>query len=79
MRSDVLEMAAYNLRDNVALFVTLVPEGDKISQELDQGKKDLSPSEIFTARGPPIVIANTHLLFNPKRGDIKVRFTIAWY
>ena len=23
--------------------------------------------------GPPILIANTHLLFNPKRGDIKVQ------
>ena len=64
-------MAAHDLRDNVALFVTLVPEGDAIVDRAERAAVGVYPAEIYAARGPPFVIANTHLLFNPKRGDIK--------
>lgn len=65
-------MASHNLKDNVALFATLVPEGDRISARLTDPSSRITAAEVFRARGPPIVVANTHLLFNPKRGDIKV-------
>lgn len=44
-------------RDNVALFVVLVPK-IRFQQE--------------TTNGANVIIANTHLLFNPGRGDIKL-------
>ena len=45
-------------RDNVAVVLLLQPV-------ITQG------SEV-TAMGPPLCVANTHLLFNPSRGDVKL-------
>ncbi|XP_062325923.1 protein angel homolog 1 isoform X2 [Osmerus eperlanus] len=45
-------------RDNVAVVLLLQPV-------ITQG------SEV-TAKGPPLCVANTHLLFNPSRGDVKL-------
>ena len=44
-------------RDNVALLVLLAPRGCKSKQAADAAK---------------LCVANTHLLFNPRRGDIKL-------
>lgn len=45
-------------RDNIALIVELLPS--------HQGKESENPEK------DKIVIANTHLLFNPRRGDVKL-------
>ncbi len=54
--ADVVRMAELQLKDNVALIVLLRPRTGTGAR----GRKT-----------PCIVVANTHLLFNPKRGDIK--------
>lgn len=58
-------MHQHGLRDNVALLVLL------------QTAAGAAPWPTYAAPGEPpttpqILIANTHVLFNPKRGDIKV-------
>ena len=64
LTSEVIHMSDLNLRDNVGLIVLLRP------------KRMAKASEGVVLDGPhlpAIAIANTHLIFNPKRGDIKVR------
>lgn len=57
---DKVQMNNYNLKDNVALIVVLRLLGP--------------PNALNFGTSPAIAIANTHLIFNPKRGDIKVSF-----
>jgi hypothetical protein len=57
-------MGEHGLRDNVGLIVLLRA----------QTPAPPSSPEDFPAphdEGPTLIVANTHLLFNPKRGDIK--------
>ena len=58
-----------DLRDNVALLVLLRPVGPPIAVGLG---KAAASQELESL--PLLLVANTHLLFNPKRGDIKVRW-----
>ena len=53
-------MSNFSLKDNVGLIVVL--------RVRPQGSDAPSSSQDL----PVIAIANTHLIFNPKRGDIKV-------
>ena len=53
-------MSNFSLKDNVGLIVVL--------RARPQGSA--APGSIQDS--PAIAIANTHLIFNPKRGDIKV-------
>ena len=57
--SQTIIFSDHMLRENVALLVLLVP-------------RNASQGEGAGTQGPPVLVANTHLLFNPKRGDIKV-------
>lgn len=45
-------------RDNVGIVLLLQPVITRGSE--------------VTAKGPPLCVANTHLLFNPRRGDVKL-------
>ncbi|KAK9805158.1 hypothetical protein WJX72_002651 [[Myrmecia] bisecta] len=61
---EVIHMSSLNLRDNVAQLVLLRPVD---CGEPGRGKNSPSASE-----GVAFLVANTHVLFNPKRGDIKL-------
>lgn len=61
-------MRRFGLKDNVALLVLLAPLLPPLpGSEAEEGTPTADPS------APALLIGNTHLLFNPKRGDIKVR------
>ncbi len=63
--SHTIMMHQHGLRDNVALLVLLqTTAGDAPWPTSSQ------PGQ--ASETPQILIANTHVLFNPKRGDIKV-------
>lgn len=57
---DQIQMAKHNLKDNVGLVTVLRTK----HEAEDQGEA--------AEKAPAFAIANTHLLFNPRRGDIKV-------
>ena len=59
--SEIVQMSDFGLKDNVGLMVVLTarPQGSPLASSLQEL--------------PVIAIANTHLIFNPKRGDIKVK------
>ena len=57
-------MRAHGLRDNVALLVLLERRGAAPDQAVPEQEE------------PVLLVGNTHLLFNPKRGDIKARGSI---
>lgn len=63
--SHTIMMHQHGLRDNVALLVLLQTVAGAASWPTYA-----APGEAPTT--PQILIANTHVLFNPKRGDIKV-------
>jgi len=58
---DPLHMSHLGLKDNVALLVLLQPLQPPQQQHQQQG-----------AGGVGLLVANTHILFNTKRGDIKL-------
>ncbi|CAI5531403.1 unnamed protein product, partial [Closterium sp. Naga37s-1] len=65
-----IEFAAVGLRDNVALLTVLKligehKEGEGV-EELEEGE------ERDEENSSCLVLANIHVLFNPKRGDIKL-------
>lgn len=73
-------MRDHGLKDNVALLVLLEPKAGPQQGEWqwDTGKRQKAQKagSGSAADAPPaLLVGNTHLLFNPKRGDIKVR---AW-
>ena len=67
-----IDFNALDLRDNVALLVLLRPLGPAMhAPQADLGPAAAGP-ETSGEGGPLLLVAQTHLLFNPKRGDIKV-------
>ena len=60
--SDITLMSEFDLRDNVGLIVIL----------RYRAVSSPGPAEQQLQQCPAIAVANTHLIFNPKRGDIKV-------
>ncbi|CAL8463659.1 g3193 [Coccomyxa elongata] len=62
LRSESLQMRSFGLKDNVALLVLLAP--------VAAAPRGLAPA-VPHPSAPGLLIGNTHLLFNPKRGDIK--------
>jgi len=68
LRTEGLQMRRFGLKDNVALLVLLAPLLAPLpGSETEEARPIADPS------APALLIGNTHLLFNPKRGDIKVR------
>ena len=67
-------MQKYGLKDNVGLIVVLrARTASPQAASLPTGVSSAFEQPPATAlQGPAVAIANTHLLFNPKRGDIKV-------
>ena len=67
-------MQKYGLKDNVGLIVIL--RARTASLQAASPPTGLSyapePPPATAHQGPAVAIANTHLLFNPRRGDIKV-------
>ncbi len=58
-----IEFKDHGLRDNVALITVLQPRA-------------AAASGASRAHLPlPVVVANTHILFNPARGDVKARIS----
>lgn len=58
-------------RDNVALLVVLQErEGGKGGKERKGGGEEEEGTG--RGRGRTLIVANTHLLFNPRRGDVKL-------
>eukprot|EP00850_Spirogloea_muscicola_P023521 SM000363S13645 [mRNA] locus=s363:53475:60276:- [translate_table: standard] len=73
-----LEFRDHNLRDNVAQLLALETQVATLDDaKYWQATVQLQSSN-FVARhwcsttGPVVVVANVHILFNPKRGDIKM-------
>ncbi len=64
--SDTIKMEDHGLRDNVGLIVVLKAHTPAPTTTSSAPSPPPDPS-------PTLVVANTHLLFNPKRGDIKAR------
>lgn len=64
LQSESLQMRSFGLKDNVALLVLLAPVA-----AAPRGPAPAVPHP----SAPALLIGNTHLLFNPNRGDIKVR------
>ncbi|BDA48472.1 probable protein angel homolog 2 at N-terminal half [Coccomyxa sp. Obi] len=62
LQSESLQMRSFGLKDNVALLVLLAP--------VAAGPQGLAPA-VPHPSAPALLIGNTHLLFNPNRGDIK--------
>jgi endonuclease/exonuclease/phosphatase family metal-dependent hydrolase len=66
-----LAMADHGLKDNVALLTLLKPVGvESVPGEAGTGGGAAGP--LPPPPPPTLLIANTHLLFNPKRGDLKL-------
>ena len=61
--SETIHMSDFSLRDNVGLIVVL-----RVRSQGSTGSAGIQEM-------PLVAIANTHLIFNPKRGDIKVKFS----
>ena len=67
-------MRDHGLRDNVALLVLLEQAAGPQQQEWqwDTGRAKQKGSTQDPVLPPALLVGNTHLLFNPRRGDIKV-------
>lgn len=65
LHEESIEFGKLGLRDNVAQIC--------VFQSLDQGKdNETSASTSSSSDGNKVVICNIHVLFNPKRGEIKL-------
>lgn len=81
VRLEKLEFLDHDLKDNVALITSLRPLITSAKPFVDPSRVS-STSEASSVGGasscsaaPPVpllVVANTHILFNPSRGDVKV-------
>ena len=60
-------MRSFGLKDNVALLVLLAPV-----LASPPGSGAAAARAAADPAAPALLVGNTHLLFNPKRGDIKV-------
>ena len=67
-------MRDHGLRDNVALLVLLEQTAGPQQQswQWGTGRAEKSRSTEGPDQPPALLVGNTHLLFNPRRGDIKV-------
>ena len=67
-------MRDHGLRDNVALLVLLEQTAGPQHQDWQwgTGRAEQNGSTGGPDRPPALLVGNTHLLFNPRRGDIKV-------
>lgn len=65
LHEESIDFQSFGLRNNVAQFCVL-----KMNQTLPSGG-DITVSSSDTA-SPSLVIGNIHVLYNPKRGDIKL-------
>lgn len=82
VRLEKLEFSDHDLKDNVALITSLRPLITSAKSSEDPSRVS-STSEAPSVGGassscpasppaPLLVVANTHILFNPSRGDVKV-------
>ena len=67
-------MRDHGLRDNVALLVLLEQTAGPPQQDWQwgSGRAEQNGSTGGPDQPPALLVGNTHLLFNPRRGDIKV-------
>ena len=67
-------MRDHGLRDNVALLVLLEQTAGPQHQDWQwgTGRAEQNESTGGPDQPPALLVGNTHLLFNPRRGDIKV-------
>ena len=75
--SEQIDFNSLDLRDNVCLLVLLrqLAQDDSGSQRSKAGSSTAAAGSL-----PLLLVAQTHLLFNPKRGDIKVnRLHVAYF
>lgn len=75
LHSEALQMRSFGLKDNVALLVLLAPVlATPSGTPVLATPPGPAAAGRFTAdpSAPALLVGNTHLLFNPKRGDIKV-------
>ncbi|XWS48304.1 hypothetical protein CRYUN_Cryun13aG0063700 [Craigia yunnanensis] len=67
LHEENIEFHDFGLRDNVAQLCVL-----KMNQHQSEFDSHAKPSKITPMRSRSLLVGNIHVLFNPKRGDIKL-------